>query len=108
MNVNERLRWIAILVIVSAILFTLISLLPLRIVHVEGRITDFIGGDNGFGLKIDDTAYWLSYGGYSNFSFSSSMIGKRCSLIYVTNLLCPNSVAGFYARTIHLRVFDGE
>ncbi len=102
---SERLTRIMILVSISVVLSTLISILPMVVYHVEGRVTDFIGNDDGFGLKMNGTCYWLTYNGKNNMSVYS-IVGKWCKLAYTSSLLFQRGEIPFYADTIYLEVYD--
>lgn len=102
---NERLERIIILAIISTVLFTLIYSLPIIVYYVEGKVTDFISNDEGFGLKINGTCYWLTYNGENNMSVYS-IIGKWCKLAYTSSLMFPRGEIPFYADTIYLEVYD--
>jgi hypothetical protein len=102
LNCAIPLYVVVILLLVSMVL---IITVPWRIVHVEGVITDFIGNDDGFGLKINGTCYWLTYNGKNNMSVYS-IIGKWCKLAYTSNILFPRGEIPFYADTIYLEVYN--
>jgi hypothetical protein len=95
----------AITLIVTAILISLLLILVYesQIVYtVRGHIDDWIGNDNGFGLKVDGKIYWLDYGGNvsSPVPFGSDIVGHNCTLEYQSAML-----PSLYARTIKLEVY---
>ncbi len=105
---SERLTHIVILVTVSVVLSTLISVLPIVTYHVDGRATDFIGNDHGFGLKLDGTIYWLAYMEWywSKRNMDNTLIGKYFTLTYTTCLAFPHGAVSQYAKIIEMDVID--
>jgi len=71
--------------------------------NVKGTVTDWIGNNNGFGLKINNVKYWLNYNGefVSNVSMPF-IIGRECVLIYEGTFLFPKGNCPSYANLIIL------
>jgi len=74
---------------------------------VKGKITDWIGNDDGFGIKIDGVIYWLDYSG----KFVSPVqmpyiVGHECELVYEDNWFSRSSILGLYDHCISLTIYD--
>lgn len=77
--------------------------------NVSGTITDFIGNDDGFGIKIDGVAYWLTY---DNINFNNtdmrSLVNHTCDLSYTSfGVFLPRGCGGpaLYMHTDNLTIW---
>jgi hypothetical protein len=90
-----------------AAVFLFYFLFPIRH-EVRGLITDWIGNDNGFGIKIDNETYALTYTGriIGNGDLRS-IVGHNCILVYDSTLFNPTGTQGWgYAWLVSLTILD--
>jgi hypothetical protein len=88
------------------IYFFLIPITDTVQLKTEGVISDWLGNDNGFGIIINHTVYWLDYSNiYSNVTMAN-FPNHYCVLVYESNILGWRGSPNFYRHIINLTVYD--